>query len=149
MKSGIQLLRCRKLGLSPRHLTKNMKYPTMCCLERIEKLSFRKSYVTALISMVHKWLYETDGTDWDVKVFLFDYRKAIDLIDHTILVNKLKELDIPTTIVNWIGFLSNRPQRVKLSQDCMFEWGEVSSGASQGTKLGPWFFILRWSLWHL
>ncbi len=42
----------------------------MCCLERIEKHADPNQYctvpgsstVTALISMVHKWLYETDGT---------------------------------------------------------------------------------------
>ncbi len=43
--------------------------------------------MTALISMVHKWLYETDGTGSVVRVLLFDFRKAFDLIDHTILVD--------------------------------------------------------------
>jgi hypothetical protein len=94
------------------------------------------STVTALINMVHKWLYETDGTGSVVRVLLFDYRKPFDLIDHTILVNKLKELDISTTIINWIkSFLSNRLQRVKLSHDCMSEWGVVPSGVPQGTNL--------------
>ena len=45
------------------------------------------STVMALISMFHKWLSETDGTGSDVRVLLFDFRKAFDLIDHTILVN--------------------------------------------------------------
>ena len=42
--------------------------------------------------MFHKWLSETDGTGSDVRVLLFDFRKAFDLIGHTILVNKLKLL---------------------------------------------------------
>ena len=72
------------------------------------------STVMALISMFHKCLSETDGTGSDVRALLFDFRKAFDLIDHTILVNKLKLLAIPNSIVNWvISFLSERSQRVK------------------------------------
>jgi predicted DNA binding CopG/RHH family protein len=41
-----------------------------------------------------------------------------DVIDHNILVRKLKDLNIPHNIVSWIvDFLKCRKQRVKLSQD--------------------------------
>ena len=83
------------------------------------------------------------GTGNSVRVFLFDYRKAFDLIDHTILVNKICLLSIPSFVKNWIiDFLSNRKQRVKLAKDCFSEWGRVPCGVPQGTKLGPWLFIL-------
>ena len=78
-----------------------------------------------------------------VRVVLFDFRKAFDLIDHHILVQKLVSYDIPYGIVTWIiDFLTNRKQRVKLSQECHSEWGAIPSGVSQGTKLGPWLFII-------
>ena len=75
------------------------------------------STVMALISMVHKWLEATDGNGAAVRVFLFDYRKAFDLVDHHILANKLQQLNIPHSVFNWvIDFLCNRLQRVKFSK---------------------------------
>ena len=101
------------------------------------------STTQALISMVHSWTKYTDGTGSTVRVVLFDYRKAFDLIDHTLLVRKLLTLDISYGITCWvIDFLKNRQQRVKLERKCMSEWRNMPAGVPQGTKLGPWLFIL-------
>ena len=79
-----------------------------------------KSPITqALIHMLHHWTKGCDGNGATVKVILYDYKKAFDLIDHRILVNKLCKLYLPTEIVNWIiDFLSDRSQRIKLSEGC-------------------------------
>ena len=77
----------------------------------------KSSTTQALIHMVHYWSKETDGIGATVRVTLFDYQKAFDLIDHKILVRKLCKLSIPTRIINWITeFLSDRFQRIKLSE---------------------------------
>ena len=39
-----------------------------------------------LISMLHSWPLGTDGNGATVGTLLLDYRKAIDLIGHSILV---------------------------------------------------------------
>ena len=46
-------------------------------------------------------------------------------------------------IINWItSFLKNRFPQVKLATNCQLEWKTVSAGVLQGTKLGPWLFIV-------
>ena len=59
------------------------------------------------------------------------------------MVNKLLQIDLPRSNINWIiDFLSDRFQRVKLSQRCFSEWGRVPSGVPQSTKLRPWLFLI-------
>ena len=103
----------------------------------------KSSTTQALISMLHKWNKETDGTGSTVRVVLFDFKKAFDLIDHNILIEKLSKLELPPMVMSWItDFLQNRKQRVKLSNDCYSEWGNIPAGVPQGTKLGPWLFTV-------
>ena len=90
-----------------------------------------------LLVLSHRWVWSC------VKIIFVDYRKAFDLIDHNVLIQKVQRLDILRCIVNWIAdFLTNRQQRVKLSEQSFSEWGQVPAGVPQRTKLGPWLFLL-------
>ena len=55
----------------------------------------KSSTEQALISILHYLSRETDGTSAAVRLVLFDYKKAFDLIDRYLLVQKLTSLDFP------------------------------------------------------
>ena len=114
-------------------------YVRPAVMEKIDDKQFgtipNSSTTHALISMLHTWTKDTDGNGSTTRVVLFDFRKAFDLIDYRILSQKLLTYNLPKSVTSWIlNFLTDRTQRVKLSNDCFSEWGSVPAGVPQGTK---------------
>ena len=86
--------------------------------------------------MLDKWLTETDATGSVTRVMLLDYKKAFDLIDHKLLIAKIR-----STTINWIiEFLRNRLQRVKISTEGVSDFLHAPAGVPQGTRIHPWLF---------
>ena len=84
----------------------------------------------ALISMVHSWTKHTDGTGSTVRVVLFDYRKAFDLIDYTLLARK--PLPAGPRLAGWRFVLDHRfPYRPHAESQAgwrLLVWMEERSG---------------------
>jgi hypothetical protein len=101
------------------------------------------STTMALAHLIHSWLLNLDNSGSAIRILLLDFSKAFDLVDHSILVNKITNSNTPTFLSNWIrSFLCNRKQRVKIN-NTLSEWANIHGGVPQGTILGPLTFLIH------
>ena len=96
---------------------------------------------TALINMTDSWLNAMDKGKI-IGVVLVDFKKAFDLVDHRILLNKLDIYGIKDETLMWFStYLSNRRQQVSVN-NTMSDFKQISYGVPQGSILGPLLFLL-------
>ena len=84
----------------------------------------RKGHSTtdALLYLLQAIYEAIDRGNTAARIFFTDFSKGFDLIDHNILLRKLKTLDVSPVLVGWIAvFLTNRQQVVKIG-DITSEW---------------------------
>ena len=119
-----------------------------CFLQKYDIISgsqsgFRSKHSchTALVKLIDEWITSIDNGELIVSIFL-DLRKAFDLVDHDILVNKLEIYRCSSISKLWFqSYLDNRTQRVCIGNTLSSE-SVITRGVPQGSILGPLLFIL-------
>ena len=104
---------------------------------------FREGHSTesALILMTESWLKAINDGKF-VGCLMVDFRKAFDLIDHNLLLQKLRLYKCDESSLSWFtSYLSNRSQRVSMNNKCSGS-ERVSFGVPQGSILGPLLFLI-------
>ena len=102
-----------------------------------------RSTVSALISTTKSWYNATDNSQSrrkGVHVTFIDFRKAFDLVNHNILLEKLASMNVSKSFWLWIkSFLTGRTQQVNL-RGILSSIQPSPSGVPQGSVISPTLF---------
>lgn len=96
---------------------------------------------TALLQMHDVWIEAFDKGDISAVVML-DMSAAFDLVDHGLLLNKMKIYGFNDGALSWMeSYLNLRKQKVYID-GCLSEALDVDLGVPQGSILGPLLYII-------
>lgn len=96
---------------------------------------------TALLGMINSWL-EAINSGTMIGVVMVDFKKAFDLVDHKVLLKKMKHYKLSDDALSWFSsYLLNRKQKVSIN-NAMSEDAYILDGVPQGSILGPLLFIM-------
>ena len=96
---------------------------------------------TALTHFTDNVLLTMDSGRLTGAVFL-DLSKASDIVDHNLLLRKLKSVGLSEVTVNWFqSYLVNRKQRTSVG-DTLSVAASITVGVPQGSILGPLLFLM-------
>lgn len=118
------------------HITNNKLLPSI-------QSGFRSCHSTntAMIKITNDLTRAIDNSQVTYLVLL-DFSSAFDVINHDLLIQKLKYYKVNERLLNWLKhYLSERSQIVKLDIG-LSEENRVLSGVPQGSVLGPLLFII-------
>ncbi|XP_011348842.1 uncharacterized protein LOC105285967 [Ooceraea biroi] len=122
-----------------------IKYLDSKNLFDIHQLAYRKGHSTqtALIRVLDDIRCAVDRRQITVSVF-FDFSKAFDCVSHRILIDKLKSLHLPNSVLRWISsYLDGRSQAVREPNErATSSFIDVHVGVPQGSVLGTLLFLL-------
>ena len=105
--------------------------------------AYRKNHstCTALAQMTDEWLKSMDNKKM-VGMVMLDFSAAFDVIDHDILLEKLKCYGFNTDAMCWVkSYLSERRQKVFFNGS-FSDSIELQCGVPQGSCLGPLLFSI-------
>ncbi len=87
---------------------------------------------------VTRWLDEGDTVD----IVYLDFAKALDSVNHRLLLTKLKCYGIAPSVINWIeSYLRRRSFQVNVSGS-LSQMAEAACEVLQGSVLGPILFVI-------
>ena len=96
---------------------------------------------TALTLMTEEWLKAMNKGEL-IGVLMVDLCKAFDLVDHSLLLHKLKIYRCSEEALDWFtSYLSKRTQKVDINGQISHPLENIC-GVPQGSVLGPLFFIV-------
>lgn len=101
----------------------------------------KHSCATALVKLINDWMECIDKGDMVGALFI-DFRKAFDLVDHTILLNKLSLYKFNQSAIQWFKSYLNFRQQAIQSVNGLTNFATVQSGVPQGSILGPTLFLI-------
>ena len=101
----------------------------------------KHSCQTALVKLIDQWMACIDRGDIVGSVFL-DFRKAFDLVDHSILVDKLSLYKCQGPDLTLISSYLQSRQQVIDSGKGLSKPAYIKSGVTQGSILGPTLFLI-------
>ena len=108
-----------------------------------EQHGFRKNHSTLhSISQVTDFINKKMDSRTPTLAAFIDFRKAFDCVQHPVLMNKLSQLNLDDSVLDWVrSYLSDRDQRV-LANGVYSSALTVTQGVPQGSVLGPLFYII-------
>ena len=123
--------------ISERHVNKHlMAYLNKYRLIHESQSGFRQKHScqTALVKLIDQWMICIGKGDITGATFI-DFRKAFDLVDHKILIQKLSTYKLRNSSLKWfISYLESRQQAITYDRG-MSHYSTITSGVPQGPTL--------------
>ena len=123
--------------------TRTMKYLENQHILVDEQGGFQPNHSTILTtSYLTDYIFSAMNNNQITHTVFIDFKKAVDTINHKILLNKLKRLGFHQNAIKWFqNYLTNRTQRTFANKLISSEL-PIICGVPQGSILGPLMFLI-------
>ncbi|MPC18260.1 RNA-directed DNA polymerase from mobile element jockey [Portunus trituberculatus] len=103
------------------------------------KATSTSHYLISFLEFIHVTLNKQNTS---LAAAFVDFKKAFDLVDNTVVINKAISLGLPPHLIVWlVNFFTGRQQAVHY-QGSMSSFQQLTCGVPQDTKMDPLCFLL-------